>query len=188
MFDAFDDIASKGSLTVVILSILAIFLSGIFFGATYYVMDQVDTAFRATDCEISNNVYVDSCQELWELSLYPFLALKELLIWASFFFIFALTLGMLILGYKAGKSPILLGLLIIFVIVMTYGAIEISNIYRTMLETEIFRTMMTNFTVYNKIMMNFPWYIFIVSLMSVMLSLVNFQRSKVNSPTEELDY
>ena len=188
MFDAFDDIATKGSLTVVILSILAIFLSGIFFGATYYVMDTVEDAFRASDCTIENNVYVDSCQELWELSLYPFLALKELLVWASFFFLFALTLGMLVLGYKAGKSPVLLGLLIMFVIVMTYGAIEISNIYRTMLETDIFRTMMVNFTVYNKVMMNFPWYIFIVSLMSVMLSLVNFQRTRTNNPQEELDY
>jgi hypothetical protein len=188
MFDSFDDMATKGSLTVVILSILAIFLSGLFFGVTYYVMDNVESAFRATDCEISNNVYVDSCQELWELSLYPFFALKELLIWISFFFIFALTLGMLILGYKAGKSPVLLGLLIIFVIVLTYIAIEISNIYRVMLETDIFRDMMVNFTVYNNVMMNFPLFIFLVSLMSVMLSLVNFQKTKTNNPAEELDY
>jgi hypothetical protein len=188
MFDAFDDIATRGSLAIIIFSILAIFLSGIFFGVTYYVMDTVDTAFRASDCVISNNVYVSSCQELWALSLYPFLALKELLVWASFFFIFAMVLGMLILGYKAGKSPVLLGLLIIFVIILTYGAIEISNIYRTMLEIEVFRDMMVNFTVYNKVMMNFPWFIFIVSLMSVMLSIVNFQRTSVNSSQEELDY
>ena len=188
MFNAFDDIATKGSLTVVIISILAIFASGLFFGVTYYVMDTVEDSFKASDCVISDNVYVDTCQELWELSLYPFLAMREILVWASFFFLFAMVLGMLVLGYRAGKSPILLGLLIIFVIIMTYGAIEISNIYRTMLEVDIFRTMMVNFTVYNKVMMNFPWFVFIVSLMSVMLSLVNFQRTKVNSPTEELDY
>lgn len=188
MFDSFNDIATKGSLTVVILSILAIFVSGLFFGATYYVMDTVETSFQATDCVIADNLYVESCQELWALSLYPFLALKEILVWASFFFIFAMVLGMLILGYKAGKSPVLLGLLIIFVIIMTYAGIEISNVYRTMLEVDIFRSMMVEFTVYNKIMMNFPWFIFIVSLMSVMLSVVNFQRTRTNSPQEELDY
>lgn len=187
MLDDFD-VASRGSLYVIIMSIMAIFLSGIFFGATYYVLDTVEDAFRASDCTISNNVYVDSCQDLWELSLYPFFALKELLIWFSFFFIFALTLGMLVLGYKSGKSPVLLGLLIVFVIVLTYGSIEISNIYRTMLETDIFRTMMLQFTVYNKIMMNFPWFIFVVSLLSVLLSIVNYQRTKVNSSEDELNY
>lgn len=188
MFDFFDNVENKGSFAIIIMSILAIFLSGIFFGATYYVMDVTEDAFRSSDCVIENNVYVDSCQELWELSVYPFFALKDLLVWFSFFFIFALTLGMLILGYKAGKSPVLMGLLLVFVTVLTYAAIEISNIYRTMLETDIFRTMMTDFTVYNKIMLNFPWFVFIVSLLSVLLSLVNYQRTKVNSGQEDLNY
>ncbi|MFW6130121.1 MAG: hypothetical protein ACOC56_02980 [Atribacterota bacterium] len=187
MIDFFDDVQNKGSFTIIIMSILAIFVSGIFFGATYYIMDVTEDAFENSNCEIKNNVYVDSCQELWELSVYPFFALKELLIWFSFFFIFALSLGMLILGYKSGKNPVLIGLLMVFVVVLTYGAIEISNIYRTMLENDIFRTMMTDFTVYNKIMLNFPWFIFIVSLLSVLLSIVNYQRTKVNL-AEELDY
>lgn len=188
MLDAFDDIGTKGSLAVIIISIFAIFVSGLFFGITYYVMDEVETSFQSTDCVIENNVYVENCQELWALSIYPFLALKDLLVWISFFFIFGIVLGMLILGYKAGKSPILFGLLIIFVMVLTYGAIELSNIYRNMLDIVIFRSMMVEFTVYNTIMFNFPWFIFIVSLMSVMLSLANFQRDKINSPEEDLDY
>ena len=187
MFDSFDDMAARGSLVVIVMSILAIFLSGIFFAGSYYVMDQAETAFRNTDCDIENNIYVDSCQDLWGLSVYPFFALKDLLVWFSFFFIFALTLGLLVLGYQSGKSPVLMGVLVVFVAILTYAAIEMSNIYRTMLETEIFRNMMVQFTVYNKVMMNFPWFIFIVSLMSVMLGVVNYQRSKVNSSTD-LDY
>jgi len=185
---SFDDISKYGSLTIILLSILSIFLSGIFFGATYYIMDITEDAFRDSDCVIENNVFVDSCQDLWELSIYPFFALKELLVWFSFFFIFALVLGMMILGYRAGKSPVLLGLLVVFVIVLTYISIEVSNIYRTMLETDIFRTMMLEFTIYNRVMLYFPWFIFFVSLMSVLLSLVNYQRTKTNSPTEELNY
>lgn len=188
MFDTFNDTATKSSLIIVILSILAIFVSGMFFGIAYYVMDEVETSFQATNCNIPDNVYVDDCQDLWNLSVYPFLALRELLVWMSFFFMFAMVLGMLILGYKAGKNPVLLGLLIIFVIVITYGSIELSNVYRSLLEMTMFRTIMTPFTTYNTIMFNFPWFTFFVSLMSVMLSVVNFQRSKVNNPIEDLDY
>jgi len=188
MLDNFDDIVTKGSLVVIILSFLSIFVSGLFFGIAYYVMDTTEDAFRDANCTIENNVLVENCQELWELSLYPFFALKDLLIWFSFFFIFALVLGLLILGYKSGKSPVLLGLLIVFVIVLTYGGIELSNVYRSMLEVDVFRSMMTEFTVYNKVMLYFPYFVFFVGLMSVLLSLVNYQRTKVNSPRELLDY
>jgi len=188
MFEALDNIRQYGALTLTIISIIAIFLSGIFFGVTYLVMDITQDAFEANDCLIPNNVYVSTCQDLWELSVYPFLELREILIWFSFFFMFALVLGMLVMGYQSGKSPVLLGLLIVFVIVLTYAGIEISNIYRTMLEVEAFRDMMIPFTVYNKIMLNFPWFTFFVGIMSTLLSIVNFQRTKVNYSKDELDF
>ena len=188
MFDSFGNTTTRGSILIIILSVLSILISGIFFGATYYIMDTVDDAFHASDCVISNNLYVDSCQDLWELSIYPFLGLRSILIWASFFFIFALALGMLVLGYKSGKSPVLMGLLILFVSVLTYVAIELSNVYRSMLQVDMFREMMLEFTVYNRVMMDFPWFIFIVTLLSVMLGVANYQRSKVNSSREVLDY
>ena len=186
-----DRLRTEGSLALVITSLLAIFLSGIFFGITYFVMDATEDSLRANDCIIVNNVYVDSCQDLWELSVYPFLALRGLLVWLSFFFIFALVFGLLVVGYQSGKSPALMGLLIIFVIAVTYFGIEISNVYRSMLELEAFRNLMLPFTVYNKVMLNFPWFSFFLGLASVMLSIVNYQRTKVNSFTasrEELNF
>lgn len=188
MFNPFANLKQQGSLTVVLLAIISIFISGIFFGITYFVMDITETQFRAMDCDIPNNVYVSSCQELWELSVYPFFALKELLIWFSYFFIFAMTLGLLVLGYRAGKNPTLLGLLVIFVIVLTYVGIEVSNIFRTMLENDMMRAMLVEFPVYNKIMLYFPWYTFFVGMMAVALSIVNYQRIRPNLAQEELDY
>ena len=187
MFDALDDVNRYGSLGLVVMSLLMIFISGIFFGIIYYTMDVTETALRGMDCVIENNVYVGSCQDLWNLSVYPFLALRELLIWMSYFFIFALVLGMLIVGYQSGKSPVLLGLLIVFVIVITYLGIEVSNVYSTMLETDIFRNMMIPFPVYNKIMLNFPVFTFFVGILSVLLSIVNYQKINVNK-ISEVDY
>lgn len=188
MFDSFDEVGRYGSIAVIILSFFSIFLSGIFFGGTYYVLEIVDTAFQNTDCVIKNNVFVESCQDLWALSIYPVLAMKEMLVWMSFFFIFAVVLGMLVLGYKSGKSPALLGLLIVFIIAFTYLGIEISNIYRTLLENVVFYDMMVEFPVYNLVMLKFHWFVFITSLASLMMALANFQRVKTNSVSEELDY
>lgn len=189
MDDFIDNMRRYGGVTLIILSLLAIFSSGIFFGIMYFAMEVTEEGFRDNSCSIENNIYVESCQDLWNLSVYPFLALREIFVWFSFFFIFALVLGMLIAGYQSGKSPVLLGVLVTFVIVITYIGIEISNVYRTMLEVAVFRSMMVPFTVYNKIMLNFPWFSFFVGLLAVMLSIVNYQRSRVNKPTaEELSY
>jgi hypothetical protein len=170
------------------MSMAWIFLSGIFFGILYKVMDVTQIALESTNCVIENNTLVASCQELWNMSIYPFLALKDMLIWFSFFFIFALVFSMLITGYKSGKSPWMMGLLVTYVAVLTYFGIELSNMYRTMLSNEVFRFMMVDFTVYNKIMLNFPWFCFFIGLFSIMLALVNYQKSNNNKDRGENDY
>jgi hypothetical protein len=188
MDDFFNNMKSYGSISIIFLSMLMIFVSGLFFGITYFVMDSVQDSFENTDCVISDNLYVDSCQDLWELSIYPFLALKSLLVWGSFFFIFALVIGMLLLGYQSGNNPVLMGFLITIVIIATYTAMYVSNIYRILLDNPLFRSMMTEFTVYNKIMLSFPWFIFIISLFAFILSIVNWQRTRVNSPKDAMNY
>lgn len=188
MFEELDDIKQYGSIGLIVVSLMAIFMSGIFFGVLYYTMDVTETALKSNDCVIQDNVYVDSCQDLWDLSVYPFLAMREILIWMSFFFIFALVLGMMVAGYQSGKSPALMGVLILFVSLITYAAIEFSNVYRTMLENEVFRNMMTEFTIYNKIMLSFPYFAFFVGLFAVLLSIVNYQKTNVNRDSGELNY
>lgn len=189
MEDMLNTLKTQGSLVLIIMSILMIFLSGIFFSVAYLVMDETQKGFEATDCIIENNLYADTCQELWEFTVYKFFDLKELLIWGSYFFIFAFVIGMLITGYQSGKSPVLLGLLIVFVIVITYAGIEFANIYRTMLEVPAFLEMVTPFVIYNRIMLNFPWFTFIIGLFSTILGVVNYQRSNVNTvTTESLNY
>jgi len=188
MFENMRDIREYSHLVMIVIGIAFIFLSGIFFGVVYKVMDVTQIGFESMDCVIENNTLVGSCQDLWSMSLYPFLALKELLIWFSFFFIFALVLGMLITGYKSGKSPWMMGLLVVFVGGITYLGIELANMYALMLQNEVFRSMMVNFTVYNRIMLNFPWFVFFVGLFSVMLALVNYKKTNVNKDRGELDY
>ncbi len=188
MFEELRNLEKKGIYISIVISFMWIFLSGIFFAVTFYVMDEAHTAFLTTDCAIEDNTLVSSCQGLFELALYPVLNLRYILVWLSFFFIFGLVIAMLILGYRSGSSPVMLGVMVCFVGGMTYAGILFSNIYRTFLEQAIFRSMMVPFTVYNKIILNFPWFIFFVGLFSVILGIVNFQKVSVNTPTGELNY
>lgn len=187
MFDL-EDMKQYGSIGLILVSIFSIFVSGLFFAGSYYVMGTVQTAFESSDCVIEDNLYVDSCQDLWELGLYPILEMREILIWVSFFFIFGLVAGMLVIGYQSGKSPALLGLLITFIAVLTYLGIHISNIYRTLLDSEVLRDMLVDFTVYNKIMLNFPWFVFFVGVLATILSIVNYQKTPVNEDREVLNF
>lgn len=180
MFDT-ENITRKGSIMLIAMSMLMIFMSGIFFGITYFALEATETAFLGNDCVISNNVYVDSCMELWEWIVLPFLALRYILVYASYFFIFGQVFAMLIVGYRSGKSPAMAGFLIMVISFFTYASILISNIYRRMLGVAAFNSIMTPFTVYNKILLYYPWFIFILSLSSIMLAIVNWQRTRVNS-------
>lgn len=188
MLEALDNLEDKGIYIGVLISLLIIFVSGIFFGVLYFVLDTTNTALLANDCVIDNNALVSSCQDLFSLAVYPFLALKEILIWASFFLIFGITIALLILGYRSGSSPIMMGVLISFVGGITYLGVLLSNVYRTLLEQEVFRVMMTDFTVYNKIMLYFPWFTFFIGLFAVMLGVINFQKTSINTPEGELNY
>jgi hypothetical protein len=188
MFESFEEYKDRGIVTVILLSVISVAISGLWFGFLYFTLDSVHTAFLSTDCVIENNTLVSSCQELFALALYPFLMLKDILVWVSFFFIFALVLGMLALGYRSGKSPVLMGYMAVIVIAMSYLSIHIANVYRDLLANEVFRDMMVEFTVYNQIMLNFPWFVFIVTLMATFLGIANFQKSSVNKDTDDLNY
>ena len=183
-----EDVMKYGNVGVIIVALLAIAISGIVFGVVYFFMDTTQTALEGASCTIENNGVFSSCQEMFEMAAYPFLNMKDILIWASFFFIFVLVAALLVLGYQSGYKPIMLGLLVLIEVLVTYGSLYIANIYRTLVSNPTMLSIMSPFTVYNKIMMNFPWFVFIVSLFSLILGVVNWQRTRVNTGTSDLDY
>lgn len=180
--------SDKKTIAFLVFGLLMIASSGIIFGMTYYVMDITDTALQNTNCVISNNAFFDNCQDLWELAAYPFLALKTVLVYLNMFFIVILILGMLLIGYNSGSKPYMLGVILLLNLGLTYASIWVANIYRQLLSNEIIQSAMTNFSVYNKIMLNFPWFVFVTTLFSLTIGIVNWQRVRRNTPEGELDY
>jgi len=186
--DYFNINSTKGSIFLVITGLVLIAISGLFFAGLYFFMNTIQTSLLASNCEITGNVFFSDCQGMWTLAVYPFLNLKTVLVYLSFFSIFILTMGMLLLGYKSGTKPYLLGVLVLVEVGIVYGSIHVANIYRTLLDNAIIRDAMIPFGVYNTIMLYFPWFTFIISLFALTLGIVNWQRSPVNSITEDLNY
>jgi len=186
--DYFSINTAKSGMILVITGIILIAISGLFFSGIYFIMDTTQDSLLSSNCVIEGNVFFDDCQGMWALAVYPFLSLKTILVYLSFFSIFILTIGMLLIGYKSGTKPSLLGVLVLIEILIVYGSIHIANIYITLLDNEIIRNAMIPFRVYNTFMLYFPWFVFIISLFSLVLGVVNWQRSPVNKDMGELDY
>jgi len=180
--------SDKSSLVFLVWGLVFIAFSGMMFAMTYFILDTTQTAFESMDCDLTGNVFGDSCQDIFALVLYPALNAKSILIYLSYFSIFVLVLGMLLAGYNSGTKPWMMGILILVQVALTYGSFYIANIYRLLLENEIIREALINFPVYNKIMVNFPWFVFVVSLFSIAFGIVNWQRARTNTPQGELDY
>jgi len=185
--DYFDFGTAKSNMFLVITGILMIAVSGMIFAGIYFFMDTIQTSLLATSCEISGNVFFSTCQEMWTMIVYPFLNLKSVLVYLSLFSIFILTVGMLITGYKSGTKPSLMGAYALVELFIVYGSFYIANIYRDLLGNEIIRNAMIPFTTYNTLMLYFPWFVFIISLFSLLLGIVNWQKSPVNVDKEDLN-
>ena len=180
--------SDKSPLVFLVWGFIFIAVSGLFFAIAYFVLDTTQTAFEGMDCDLTGNAFGDTCQDLFELVLYPALAFKSILIYLSYFSIFILVLGMLLVGYNSGTKPWMMGILVLVEVALTYGSIYIANIYRLLLENDVIRQALIPFPVYNKIMMNFPWFVFVVSLFSIAIGIVNWQRARTNTDQGELDY
>lgn len=186
--DYFNVRSSKSSITLIITGLLLIAISGLFFAGIYFFMNTIQTSLLSSNCVIEGNVFFSDCQGMWAMIVYPFLNLKIVLIYLSFFSIFILTIGMLLAGYQSGTKPSLLGALVLVEVAITYASIPVANIYRTLLENEIIRDAMIPFDVYNTMMLYLPWFVFIISLFSLILGVVNFQKTPTNTVNEEMNY
>lgn len=182
----------ENSRIIVVLGIamLLIVASGFVLGFVGYFMEITDTALQGVTCDLTGNTLASNCQELFGLSIYPFLALRELFIWFSYIAIFVAVMAILVAGYNAGTSPVSMGIMAMVDILFTYMTLHVSNVYLTLLENNVIRAALTDYSVYNNVMIYLPWFFFIVSIFAIFISIVNYQRTKVNggSSIDTLNY
>lgn len=174
-----ENMTDKPALYSLLFGIIFMLVGGLFFGAGSLMLNKIQEGFDGLDCD--NEEVAVVCDAIDLVFLAPLTALNGILVNISYLFIFLLILGMLMVGYNSGSSPKNIGFLIAGVFGVTYISIILSNIYYDLLTEPLFMEMMSEFVLFNKIILNFPWFTFIIGIISVMLSVVNYQRASVNS-------
>lgn len=185
-----EDIGDFSHEKLIIGAIILIFISGFGFGLIYYLASLLQTALTGITCTLPVGAYnfFSSCQGALSFSVYKVLNLKSLIVWASYLFIFTLVIAVIMLSFRKGKSAVRIGILFLTSILFTYGAIPISNIYRRMITDSVMYSMVQPLTIYNFIMLNFPWFVGFLTIIGLTISIINFQRSPVNTSTTDLNY
>lgn len=182
----FDIAATKQQVVYNTVAVFGIFLSGIFMSISYYILAAIEAAFLKVNCLIPNNVYFDNCQEWFALSIYPALELRYILIFANYFYIFGIVIGLFYIGFKTKKHPSLFVVHMFLSIVFGYLAIEISNVYRTLLQNPLMYEILTPFPIYNKVMIYFPQFIFFIVFLSGIIGLMGIFKGKFNEGIDEI--
>ena len=160
-----------------IIVLIWIFVSGIIFAITYFIVDTIHKAFLTVDCLVPQNVYFDTCQEWFAMTMYPFFELRYLLIFMNYFAIFGLVFALFFMGFRTKKHPVLLVVHIVTSIIFGYFSIEIANIYRLILQNPQMYAMLTQFPIYNKIMLYFPQFMFFVIFVSGLIGFFGIFKS-----------
>ncbi len=182
----FNLFATKKQIIYNAVALFCIFLSGLFMAISYYVLAAIEAAFLAVDCLIPNNLYVSTCQEWFAISIYPALELRSILLFASYFYIFGIVFGLFYLGFKTRKHPSLFVVHMISSIIFGYMAIEIANVYRSLLQNPLMFEILTPFVIYNKIMLYFPQFMFFVIFLSGIIGLMGIVKGKFNEGVDEI--
>ena len=177
--------ATKQQLMYNTIAIFGIFLSGLFMALTFYILAAIEAAFKQVKCLIPNNLYFTNCQEWFALSIYPALELRYILIFGNYFYIFGVVLGLFYIGFKTRKHPSLFAVHMILSIIFGYLAIEISNVYRSLLQNPLMYEVLTPFPIYNKVMLYLPQFIFFVIFISGIIGLMGIIKGKFNEGVEE---
>lgn len=173
------DLKQRGQeLIINFFAICVIFISGILMAISYFILSQIQSKLELIECVIPSNNLASNCQELFAFAVYPVLNVKSVLIYASYFYIFGIVFGLMFLGWRTRKHPSLLVVHILSSVILTYLSIEIANIYRTIIENATMYEILLPFTIYNKIMLYFPQFVFAVVFISGIIGFMGIFRGR----------
>ena len=173
------DFTERGKEFMINISVMfLVAVSGLIMAITYFILKTIQTSFESVDCLIPQNIYFTTCQEWFEMVLYPVLELKSVLIYANYFFIFGVVFGLFYMGFRTKKHPALFIVHMISSIIIGYFAIEIGNIFRLLISNQILYNMMLPFPIYTKIMLYLPQFMFFVIFLSGIIGFMGIFKSQ----------
>jgi hypothetical protein len=164
--------------------LFGILVVGLVIGAIIFSMNLLKTELLKINIEFSETAQYSDLQEIFGVYLYPILNITGFLSFLCHLYIVLLIIGFWIMAYQIGTKPVYLGLSVLFLIIVTYFSVLISNFYVDLTESPVVTELVSELTYYHFFMSNFPWFVFLIGLVGILISLINFQKPPTNEIKE----
>lgn len=183
------------NMILLIIFLVAITTVGIFAGVIYYDMGLIDDVLHTVDFPIplENNYTgtisnLTSFQDILSITIYPLLGLKSSLPMLAYFLVFAFIIAMGLSAYLSSKNPIFFILHLLFLFLITYFSLILSNTYIQLMENPFMNQMMVNFTIYNKLMFYLPQIIFFTGLLFGVIAFISLMKPQSSTNPGGVSY
>lgn len=181
---------------MMLIFLLVVSVVGILAGVVYYDMQILEDSLKTVDfaipIEVNSTVTgaynMSHFQDILGVTIYPILGIRSALPYLSYFAIFGLVIALAITAYISTKNPVFFVLHLLFTIVIVYFSFIISNEYITLLTNPFINSLMTDFVIYNKLMIWLPQILFFTSLIFGVIAFSNIMKPQTNYNVTGLNY
>lgn len=180
------------NLAFILLFMSIVTISGILGGIIYFDMNILEETLLEVNFEIPRETNISSnitdFQDIMEIVVYPFLELRESLVYLTYFMIFGFIISLGIVAYLSTKTPVFFVVHLLYTILLTYFCFILSNAYISMLTQPFINSLMANFIVYNKIMLYLPQVVFFTSLLFGVISFISIIKPQSQYSSMGINY
>ncbi len=178
------------------LFIVLFFVTGILGGMIYFSLNLLETQIQQVDFDIpfaKNTTAIDvhnvtTFQDVMDITVYKMFDVVSYIPYLVYFMLFSYIIGLALVAYLSSKNPIFFVVHFLYTLVLTYFAVILANSYIKLLTMPFINSMMTDFPVYNKLMLNLPQVFFITSLVFAGISFINIIKPSTAEHPYGLNY
>lgn len=178
--------AILSNFVLIVIFVVAVFVSGLLAGIIYYDMGILQNTLTTINFQIPNESNITNSNNITDFqgilgaTIYPLLGLRSALPYLTYFMVFGFIIALAITAYASSKNPIFFVVHILITFVVTYFCIILSNVYIKLLQDPFINSIMLQFTIYNLLMVYLPWVVFFTSLLFGAISFVNVMKPQSN--------
>jgi hypothetical protein len=175
------------NLIVLVVFLVVVSVGGLLAGMLYFDINIIQSTLETVNfpLPIENNataiqLNMTDFQDILGIVVYPILNLKSTLPFLTYFMVFAFIIALGMMAYLSSKNPVFFVLHILFLLLITYFSLLLSNMYIGLMTNPFINAMMIQFTIYNKLMFYLPQVVFFTGLVFGVIAFINLMKPQGN--------
>lgn len=173
---------------VLLIFLIVAFVGGLLAAILYYDLGLIDSTLHTINfplpiednSTIVANGNITDFQGILGVTIYPLLGLRTSLPYLTYFMVFAFIIALAITAYVSSKNPVFFVLHLLFLLLISYFCLILSNTYLQLLAQPFINQLMISFVVYNKVMIYLPSIVFFTGLLFAAIAFVGVMKPQSN--------